>query len=138
MGRVKCGNSARAETPFACDYPFPGLKDASDKKNRAQEAVGDVTRELPVLLIPMSRRCFSSLGVRRYRQQAQPGNTIKQLPHTISRLLNDESTSFGSEVTVSGWVRSIRKQKAVAFVTVNDGSSVNSMQVVAPRDLVRE
>jgi len=84
----------------------------------------------------MSRRCFSSLGP--CRQHTQARNSFRQLPRTISHLLDDGNASLDSEVAVSGWVRSIRKQKAVAFVSVNDGSSVDSMQVVVPSVFAQE
>lgn len=39
------------------------------------------------------------------------------------------------DVTVHGWVRSIRKQKRVAFAAVSDGSTVDSLQaVLKPED----
>ncbi|MEJ1272826.1 asparaginyl-tRNA synthetase 2 (mitochondrial)(putative) [Cricetulus griseus] len=37
----------------------------------------------------------------------------------------------GECVTVQGWVRSVRSQKEVLFLHVNDGSSLESLQVVA-------
>jgi len=37
--------------------------------------------------------------------------------------------------TVSGWVRSLRASKDVAFIVVNDGSNQSGIQVVAGRDL---
>ena len=37
---------------------------------------------------------------------------------------------FGSEISVSGWVRTKRQSKNVSFITLNDGSTVNSLQVV--------
>ncbi|XP_041524341.1 probable asparagine--tRNA ligase, mitochondrial [Microtus oregoni] len=37
----------------------------------------------------------------------------------------------GERVTVQGWVRSVRSQKEVLFLHVNDGSSLESLQVVA-------
>lgn len=40
----------------------------------------------------------------------------------------------GSTVTVNGWVRSVRDQKAFAFVDVNDGSSLAGLQVVVEAD----
>ena len=36
----------------------------------------------------------------------------------------------GSEITVAGWVRTVRDSKAFAFVEVNDGSSFRNLQVV--------
>lgn len=48
-------------------------------------------------------------------------------------LINDllKSTAFGSEVCVKGWVRTKRGNKNVAFIAVNDGSTINNIQVVA-------
>ncbi|KAF7474954.1 Hypothetical predicted protein [Marmota monax] len=37
----------------------------------------------------------------------------------------------GERVKVQGWVRSVRSQKEVLFLHVNDGSSLESLQVVA-------
>lgn len=37
----------------------------------------------------------------------------------------------GECVTVQGWIRSVRSQKEVLFLHVNDGSSLESLQVVA-------
>ena len=39
------------------------------------------------------------------------------------------------ECTVSGWVRSLRAAKEVAFVVLNDGSNLNGIQIVADRNL---
>lgn len=40
------------------------------------------------------------------------------------------------EVTLQGWVRSNRESKAgMSFVTINDGSCVNTMQIIAPTTL---
>ncbi|XP_015278268.1 PREDICTED: probable asparagine--tRNA ligase, mitochondrial, partial [Gekko japonicus] len=45
-----------------------------------------------------------------------------------------------NDVKVQGWVRSVRSQKEILFLHVNDGSSLESLQVVAdpglePREL---
>ncbi len=48
---------------------------------------------------------------------------------TIKALL--KSDSYGSEVHVKGWVRTKRGSKAVAFIALNDGSVIHSIQVVA-------
>lgn len=47
----------------------------------------------------------------------------------ISELL--KSTAVGSEVTAKGWVRTKRGNKNVAFIALNDGSTINNIQVVA-------
>ncbi len=41
----------------------------------------------------------------------------------------------GSEYTVFGWVRSLRLSKEIAFIVLNDGSSVDGMQIVAESGL---
>lgn len=53
----------------------------------------------------------------------QPGGRLK-----IKDLLR--SKEVGSEVTAKGWVRTKRGNKNVAFIALNDGSTINNIQVV--------
>jgi len=41
---------------------------------------------------------------------------------------------IGNEVTVKGWVRTKRESKNVAFIAMNDGSTINNIQVVVDVD----
>lgn len=41
-----------------------------------------------------------------------------------------KSTDFGSEVNVKGWVRTRRGNKNISFVALNDGSTINNLQIV--------
>lgn len=41
------------------------------------------------------------------------------------------SKDFGKSVKVKGWVRTRRGSKAVSFIAINDGSTINNIQVVA-------
>ena len=42
----------------------------------------------------------------------------------------------GQELTLAGWVRTIRNSKAgLSFITLNDGSCLASIQIVAEKDL---
>lgn len=41
----------------------------------------------------------------------------------------------GTPVTVTGWVRSLRAGREIAFITLNDGSCLASLQVVADKSL---
>ena len=45
----------------------------------------------------------------------------------ISFLNND---SIGSSICVKGWVRTIRQSKNVSFISLNDGSTINSLQEI--------
>ena len=47
------------------------------------------------------------------------------------------SVEVGSEVVVCGWVRSVRHSRSVAFVIVNDGSCLHSLQLVMNREDAR-
>ena len=56
--------------------------------------------------------------------------TIKRTK--IADLLKSQQT--GIEVNVKGWVRTRRNSKQVAFVALNDGSTINNVQVVIDAD----
>ena len=56
--------------------------------------------------------------------------TIKRT--RISDLL--KSKNIGALVNVKGWVRTRRNSKQVAFVALNDGSTINNVQVVIDAD----
>ncbi len=55
---------------------------------------------------------------------------IKQIKQTAK-----ESQKIGSEVTVKGWVKTVRSQKTFTFIEVNDGSTFSNIQVVLNADL---
>ena len=45
-------------------------------------------------------------------------------------------TDYGADVLVKGWVRTHRGSKSVHFIALNDGSTINNVQVVADADAV--
>merc|ERR1711871_333116 len=61
----------------------------------------------------------------------------------IKNLKKFEDSLEGRDLTLKGWVRTVRKQKTLTFVELNDGSSLSSCQVVCdhaslPEDVVKE
>lgn len=44
-------------------------------------------------------------------------------------------TLVGHEVTIKGWVRTVRNQKTFSFIEVNDGSTLSNFQIIATPDL---
>ena len=42
-----------------------------------------------------------------------------------------QRTDFGTEVCVKGWVRTRRGSKSVSFIALNDGSTIQNVQIVA-------
>jgi asparaginyl-tRNA synthetase len=45
---------------------------------------------------------------------------------------------LGSDVLVKGWVRTKRGNKNILFIALNDGSTINNIQVVAEASLFDE
>lgn len=48
----------------------------------------------------------------------------------IAQLLEKPDSFINQEVTISGWIQSVRVQKSFFFITINDGSSFASMQII--------
>ena len=49
-----------------------------------------------------------------------------------------KSTDFNSQINVKGWVRTRRGNKNVAFIALNDGSTIKNIQIVADLDKFSE
>ena len=47
-----------------------------------------------------------------------------------TKIFNLDNKDEGNKIVVMGWVRTFRKSKNVSFVSLNDGSTINSLQVV--------
>lgn len=60
------------------------------------------------------------------------GYTIE--PATVRELFQRTADYADQEVQVSGWVRSNRDQKSFGFIMLNDGTHLNSVQIVYEKD----
>lgn len=49
-----------------------------------------------------------------------------------------ESKDYGKVVNVKGWVRTKRGSKNVSFIALNDGSTINNLQVVVDHSVLKE
>ena len=47
-----------------------------------------------------------------------------------------QCTEYGTAINVKGWVRSHRNSKAVDFIALNDGSTINNIQVVVAPETI--
>jgi len=54
---------------------------------------------------------------------------------TIREIFKKREEYFNTEVTIGGWVRSIRNSRTFGFIVVNDGSYFETMQVVYSNQL---
>ena len=52
------------------------------------------------------------------------------MKHEDIKLINEDEKYIGKEVTVCGWIKTIRKSKNVCFVELNDGTSLKNLQLV--------
>lgn len=58
-------------------------------------------------------------------------------PQRISEILDWEPEGVREDVTVNGYVRSVRTMKSEMFVSVGDGSTRRSLQALVPRHMER-
>lgn len=56
---------------------------------------------------------------------------------TLAELKKNSAAFFEKEVTVAGWVRSLRDSKSFGFIDLNDGSAFSGVQVVFERQKVK-
>lgn len=57
------------------------------------------------------------------------------MKHTdIKKIIKSKEEFIGQNVTVCGWVRTSRNSKSVAFVELNDGTSLKNIQVVIEKE----
>lgn len=71
--------------------------------------------------------------------RSSPPPRIKTADAFKSASLVSNNSDDGERLfTIKGWVRTLRKQKTLAFVEVNDGSSLSGIQCVVSFDTVNE
>lgn len=61
---------------------------------------------------------------------SRAGRSALPLPPQIGAVVKGAAAVVGETVQVQGWVRTVRRQKRVAFVTLYDGGSADQLQVV--------
>lgn len=50
---------------------------------------------------------------------------------TLKHVNPSRPSMVGNEVTVKGWVRTVRNQKTFTFIEINDGSTLSNFQIIA-------
>ena len=56
------------------------------------------------------------------------------MKHTDIQVLRSDASYIGTDVTVCGWVRTSRDSKNVAFLELNDGTSLKHLQIVLDKE----
>jgi len=107
-----------------------------------------ITKSLPSSKTD-SNTCF--LNNHRQTWNSRPGQSLLMSTSTPSSSASSETTIIprvktvdateatdGKPVLIKGWVRTVRKQKTLAFVEVNDGSNMKGIQCVLSFDAIDE
>ena len=50
---------------------------------------------------------------------------------TVREIFEDRDKYLGKELSIGGWVRSVRDSKSFGFIVINDGSCFESMQCIS-------
>jgi OB-fold nucleic acid binding domain len=53
----------------------------------------------------------------------------------VKKILESDDSILGKQVTVQGWVRTVRDQKKFSFIEINDGSTLTGIQAVAVAEI---
>ena len=56
------------------------------------------------------------------------------MKHTDIKVIMNDASLVGQELTVCGWVRTARDSKNMAFLALNDGSTLNHLQIVIDKN----
>lgn len=56
------------------------------------------------------------------------------MKHTDIKVIMNDAALVGQELTVCGWVRTARDSKNMAFLALNDGSTLNHLQIVIDKN----
>ena len=54
----------------------------------------------------------------------------------ISEIYSKSATFANSEVTIAGWIRSVRNSKTFGFIDMFDGTCFDGMQVIFEQDKI--
>ena len=49
---------------------------------------------------------------------------------TVREIYRDKEKYIGQEITVGGWIRTVRDSKTFGFIVLNDGTFFETLQVV--------
>ena len=49
---------------------------------------------------------------------------------TVREIYRDKEKYIGQEITVGGWIRTVRDSKTFGFIVMNDGTFFETLQVV--------
>lgn len=125
---------AYAFSPAAISGPVCHTHAATQRFNSPIATIAPASTHGSVTARQRSSRLFCSAAESSAATEpATPSSP--QIRQKVKNLLESGSSLIGETVLLKGWVRTVRQQKTFAFIELNDGSSLQGMQVVAPEDI---
>lgn len=85
-----------------------------------------------------SRAVTGPAAFSRLSMSTETDAAVDNSPTILKRVKTADAAPSDGDVAIKGWVRTVRKQKTLAFVEVNDGSSLSGIQCVLPFDGIDE
>ena len=135
---VAAGSSRGASAFGAGARSAPGARALSTVAGRRSSLPAAQTASLS----GSSHLAFANAGgrmpINSFRLQMSSTEAVEATKATPRRVKTANAAVSEDVVSVKGWVRTVRKQKTLAFVEVNDGSSMSGIQCVLPFDDVDE
>lgn len=85
-------------------------------------------------LLASTRRPLTKLFSNRFAQQTSRA-FLFTTPESVAGFLEWKPADESLEVKINGFIRSVRAQKKCHFISLGDGSSLDSLQAVVPAHL---
>jgi hypothetical protein len=97
-----------------------------------------MVKDLSTNKYPYFRKTQSSIASLQMSTSTSSSASPESIIIPRVKAVDAKESTDGSPVLIKGWVRTVRKQKTLAFVEVNDGSNMNGIQCVLSFDDIDE
>jgi len=101
-------------------------------------AIHSTMKDISINNYPYSRKIYPSIAGLQMSTSTSASASIESAIIPRVKAVDAKESTDGSPVLVKGWVRTVRKQKTLAFVEVNDGSNMKGIQCVLSFDAIDE
>lgn len=99
--------------------------------------------EISTSMLAVGRSCFQPMRAslpmfQAVASRSQHATCVPSISSLLASSSSQSSPAFQESVTVNGWIRSIRSQKRLSFIDLNDGSNYEGLQAVLPASVLSE
>ncbi|MGK3755985.1 MAG: hypothetical protein ACI8RD_008295 [Bacillariaceae sp.] len=109
-----------------------------DTTAMSSRTMHSMVKDLSTNKYPYFRKTQSSIASLQMSTSTSSSASPESIIIPRVKAVDAKESTDGSPVLIKGWVRTVRKQKTLAFVEVNDGSNMNGIQCVLSFDDIDE